>query len=180
LSVLLYKSLDERDYDTMWVPLLEVSFFKRCHTVSLLSSIFILVFSSIKFDTGFIDKNYLLTILESMPIKIFRTVKIVVSRAVAHYVSCDPGAYQWLCGTLLSVEQLVWLLFEPWRHLLEIQQTAGQSVRVLIVKFCLREQVDHVVRLTSPFWIWKKGISLDTASRVVSVCFVRLFKVRRA
>jgi hypothetical protein len=56
--------------------------------VSLLSSIFILVFSSIKFDIGFIDKNYLLTILESMPITIFRTVKIVTSRAVALYASC--------------------------------------------------------------------------------------------
>jgi hypothetical protein len=73
--VLLYKSLNERDYDPMWVPLLKVSFFNRCHTVSLLSSIFLLVFSSIKFDTGFIDKNYLLTILESMSIKIFSNSK---------------------------------------------------------------------------------------------------------
>jgi hypothetical protein len=56
--------------------------------VSLLSSIFILVFSSIKFDIGFIDKNYLLTILESMTIKIFRTVKIVTSRKIALYASC--------------------------------------------------------------------------------------------
>jgi hypothetical protein len=55
--------------------------------VSLLSSFF-LVFSSIEFDIGFIDKNYLLTILESMPIKIFQTVKIVTSRAVALYASC--------------------------------------------------------------------------------------------
>jgi hypothetical protein len=86
--VLLYKALHERDYDPMGVPLLKVSFFSRCHTVSLLSSIFILVFSSIKFDIGFIAKNYLLTILESMPIKIFRTVKIVTSRAVALYASC--------------------------------------------------------------------------------------------
>jgi hypothetical protein len=86
--VLLYKALHERDNDTMWVPLLKVSFFSRCHTVSLLSSIFILVFSSIKFDIGFIDKNYLLTILESMPIKIFLRVKIVTSRAIALYGSC--------------------------------------------------------------------------------------------
>jgi hypothetical protein len=49
--------------------------FSRYHTVGLLSSIFILVFSSIKFDIGFIDKNYLLTILESMPIKIFSNSK---------------------------------------------------------------------------------------------------------
>jgi hypothetical protein len=55
--------------------------------VSLLSSIFMLVFSSIKFDIGFIDKNYLLTILESMTIKIFRTVKIVASRKIALYAS---------------------------------------------------------------------------------------------
>jgi hypothetical protein len=78
--VLLYKALHDRDYDPMWVPLLKVSFFSRCHTVSLLSSIFILVFSSIKFDIGFIDKNYLLTILDSMTIKLSRTVEIVTSR----------------------------------------------------------------------------------------------------
>jgi hypothetical protein len=57
--------------------------------VSLLSSIFILLFSSIKFDIGFIDKNYLLKILESMTIKIFLTVKIVTSREIALYASCD-------------------------------------------------------------------------------------------
>jgi hypothetical protein len=55
--------------------------------MSLLSSIFILVFSSIKFDIGFIDKNYVLTILESMTIKIFRTVKIVTSHKIALYAS---------------------------------------------------------------------------------------------
>jgi hypothetical protein len=43
--------------------------------VSLLSSIFILVFSSTKFDIGFIDKNDCLTILESMPIKFFLNSK---------------------------------------------------------------------------------------------------------
>jgi hypothetical protein len=56
--VLLYKAINERNYDPMCVPLLKVSFCSRCHTVSLLSSIFILVFSSTKFDIGFIDKNY--------------------------------------------------------------------------------------------------------------------------
>jgi hypothetical protein len=83
--MILYKALHKRDYDLMWVPLLKVSFSSRYHTVNLLSSVFILVFSSIKFDIGFIDKNYLLTILESMPIKIFQTVKIVTSHAVTLY-----------------------------------------------------------------------------------------------
>jgi hypothetical protein len=73
--VLLYKALNERDYDPMCVPLLKVSFFSRCHTVSLLSSIFMLVFSSKKFDIEFIDKNYFLTIPESMPLKIFSNSK---------------------------------------------------------------------------------------------------------
>jgi hypothetical protein len=41
------------------------------------------------FDIGFIDKNYVLTILESMRIKIFRTVKIVTSREIALYALCD-------------------------------------------------------------------------------------------
>jgi hypothetical protein len=48
---------------------------------------FLLVFSSIKFDIGFVDKNYLLTILESMRIKIFPTVKIVTSREITLYAS---------------------------------------------------------------------------------------------
>jgi hypothetical protein len=43
--------------------------------MNLLSSIFMLVFSSIKFDIGFIYKHFLLTILESMPIIIFSNSK---------------------------------------------------------------------------------------------------------
>jgi hypothetical protein len=85
--VLIYKALHERDYDPMLVPLLKISFFSRCHTVSLLSSTFMLVLSSVKFDIGFIHKNYLLTILDSMAIKVFRTVKIVTSRKIALYAS---------------------------------------------------------------------------------------------
>jgi hypothetical protein len=43
--------------------------------VSFLSSLFIFVFSSTKFDIEFIDKNYFLTILESLPTKIFLNSK---------------------------------------------------------------------------------------------------------
>jgi hypothetical protein len=74
--------------------------------VSLLSSIFMLVFSSIKFYIGFIDKNYVLKILESMPIKIFlnsknsnfpcgRTLCIVggrVSRSFHKYVGTSVSS----------------------------------------------------------------------------------------